>query len=195
MTFTQILALALGAILVENFVLVRFLGVEPFLGASKKMNTALGMGGAVILVLSAASAAAYLLNRYMLEPLGLEYMRTAVYLLVIAALTQLTDMLIRKAAPAARRSMGNYLPLVTANSAVLGIAVINTQSGLGLLGSVVYGVAAGFGFMLALILFASVRERLEFSDIPQSFEGFPIALVTAALLSMAFMGFQGLNVF
>ena len=195
MTFTQIFALTLGAILVENFVLVKFLGICPFVGVTKKMDTAVGMGFSVTFVMGAASVSTYLVNKYMLEPLGLQYMQTVAYILVIAALVQFVEMFLHKAVPALYQALGIYLPLITTNCAVLGVAIINTRSGFDLLSSAVYGVAAAIGFTLALVLYASIRESLEFSDIPRSFEGFPIALVTAALLSMAFMGFQGLQVF
>ncbi|MCL2084377.1 MAG: electron transport complex subunit RsxA [Oscillospiraceae bacterium] len=195
MNMTTLLSLSLGAILVENFVLVKFLGICPFLGVSKKMDTALGMGFSVVFVMTAASAATFCLNEYALTPLGLGYMQTPAFILVIASLVQLVEMFLKKAVPALYGALGIYLPLITTNCAVLGVAILNTQKELDLLGSSVYGAAAGIGFTLAIVLFASVRERLEFTDIPAAFEGFPIALVTAALLSMAFMGFQGLQVF
>ncbi|GHU88820.1 electron transport complex subunit A [Clostridia bacterium] len=195
MTIQQLLGLSLSAILIENFVLVKFLGICPFLGVSKKMETALGMGMSVVFVMTAASAAAWAVDNYLLTPYNLGYMRTVAFILVIAALVQVVEMFLRKLAPALYQALGIYLPLITTNCAVLGVALLNTQQGLSFIGSVVYGFSAAIGFTLALILFASVRERLEYNDIPKAFEGFPIALVTAALISMAFMGFQGLQVF
>ncbi|GHU93369.1 electron transport complex subunit A [Clostridia bacterium] len=195
MTISQLLGLSLSAILIENFVLVKFLGICPFLGVSKKMETALGMGMSVVFVMTAASAAAWAVDNYLLIPYSLGYMRTVAFILVIAALVQVVEMFLRKLAPALYQALGIYLPLITTNCAVLGVALLNTQQGLSFIGSVVYGFSAAIGFTLALILFASVRERLEYNDIPKAFEGFPIALVTAALISMAFMGFQGLQVF
>ena len=190
-----LLSLSLGAILVENFVLVKFLGICPFLGVSKKTDTALGMGFAVTFVMTAASAAAFCVNEYLLIPMGLGYMQTVAYILVIASLVQLVEMFLKKAVPALYSALGIYLPLITTNCAVLGVAILSAQKELDLIGSVVYGFSAGMGFILAILLFSSIRERLEFTEVPEAFKGFPIALVTAALLSMAFMGFQGLEVF
>ncbi len=195
MSFTEIISIALGAILIENFVLIKFLGICPFLGVSKSMDTAAGMGLAVTFVMGVASAAAWAVNEYMLVPLHLEYMQTIAYILVIAALVQFVEMFLQKSIPALYTALGIYLPLITTNCAVLGVALLNTQYDYNFIGSVVYGVTAGIGFLLAIVLFASIRERLEFSEYPKAFEGFPIALVSAALLSMAFMGFQGLKVF
>lgn len=195
MTIAQIFSLSLGAILVENFVLVKFLGICPFLGVSKKMDTAFGMGLSVTFVMGVASAFTYLVNEYLLVRFHLEFMQTVAYILVIAALVQIVEMFLQKAVPSLYQALGIYLPLITTNCAVLGVAILNTQNGYNLLGSVVYGVSAALGFTLAIVLFASVRERLEFADIPLAFEGFPIALVTAALISMAFMGFSGLQIF
>ncbi|MCL1819787.1 MAG: electron transport complex subunit RsxA [Oscillospiraceae bacterium] len=194
MTVSQLFALSLGAILVENFVLVRFLGICPFLGVSKKTDTALGMGFSVIFVMGTASAATYLVNEHILKRFDIEYMHTVAFILVIAALVQLVEMFLKKSAPSLHKALGIYLPLMSTNCAVLGVAILNTQNEFDLIGSVVYGVSAAIGFTLALLLFASVREKLEFSDVPAAFQGFPIALVTAALISMAFMGFSGLKV-
>lgn len=195
MTLTQIFSLSLSAILVENFILVKFLGCCPFLGVSKKMDTALGMGIAVIFVMALASMLTYLANTYLLIPLELEYMQTVAFILIIAALVQFVEMFLQKSMPSLYEALGIYLPLITTNCAVLGVALLNTQNGYNFIGSVVYGTSAGIGFTLAILLFASVRERLEFSsDYPESFEGFPIALVSASLLAMAFMGFSGLSI-
>lgn len=194
MSITEIFALSLGAILIENFVLVKFLGCCPFLGVSKKSDTALGMGAAVIFVLTVASALTYVVNRYILIPYEMEYMQTVAFILVIASLVQFVEMLLMKMIPALYRSLGIYLPLITTNCAVLGVAILNVTMELNFLGSVIYGFSAGVGFTLAIVLFASVRQRIELSECPPSFEGFPIALITASLLAMAFMGFQGLKI-
>lgn len=194
MSFTSIISLALGAILVENFILVKFLGICPFMGVSKKMDTALGMGLAVIFVMGLASVFTWLVNEYLLIPLGLAYMQTVAYILVIAALVQFVEMFLQKTVPALYEALGIYLPLITTNCAVLGVALLNTQYGYNFIESVVYGITGGLGFTVAIVLFASVRERLEFSEYPEAFEGFPIALVSAGLISLAFMGFSGLRV-
>lgn len=195
MTLTQILSLAISAILIENFVLVKFLGICPFLGVSKKSDTAVGMGIAVTFVMTVASAVTYVVDTFMLRPLGLEYLQTISFILVIAALVQIVEMVMQKTLPALHKSLGIYLPLITTNCAVLGVALLNAQNNYTFIASVVYGLAAGLGFMLAIVLFANVRERLEFADYPKAFEGFPIALVTAALISLAFMGFNGMKIF
>lgn len=195
MTLTQIFSLALGAILVENFILVKFLGCCPFLGVSKRMDTALGMGIAVIFVMALSSMLTYLVNKFLLVNLHLEYMQTVAFILIIAALVQFVEMFLQKSMPSLYQALGIYLPLITTNCAVLGVALLNTQNGYNFIGSVVYGTSAGIGFTLAIVLFASVRERLELAEYPEPFEGFPIALVSASLLAMAFMGFSGLSVF
>ena len=196
MTMQAVVSLALGAILVENFVLIKFLGICPFLGVSKKTDTALGMGCSVIFVMSVASAATWLVREYILLPFKIEYMQTVAFILVIAALVQLVEMFLQKSIPSLYQALGIYLPLITTNCAVLGVAILNVQNpDGGLLYAVLNGLFAAVGFTLALLLFAGVRERLEFADYPQSFEGFPIALVTAGLLAMVFMGFNGLKVF
>jgi len=194
MSFTSILSIALGAILVENFILVKFLGICPFMGVSKKMDTALGMGLAVIFVMGLASIFCWLVNEYLLVPLGLAYMQTVAYILVIAALVQFVEMFLHKTVPTLYEALGIYLPLITTNCAVLGVALLNTQNGYNFIESVVYGITGGIGFTVAIVLFASVRERLEFAEYPEAFEGFPIALVSAGLISLAFMGFSGLRV-
>lgn len=194
MSFTSILSIALGAILVENFILVKFLGICPFMGVSKKMDTALGMGLAVIFVMGLASVFTWLVNEFLLIPLGLAYMQTVAYILVIAALVQFVEMFLQKAIPTLYEALGIYLPLITTNCAVLGVALLNTQYSYNFIESVVYGVTGGIGFTVAIVLFSSVREKLEFSEYPEAFEGFPIALVSAGLISLAFMGFSGLRV-
>ena len=195
MSFTELFSLALGAILLENFVLVKFLGCCPFLGVSKKTETALGMGLAVMFVMTVASAVTYLVNKYILLTIDLGYMQTVAFILIIASLVQFVEMFLMKSMPSLYQALGIYLPLITTNCAVLGVALLNVQNNLNFIGSVVYGFSAAAGFTLAIVLFASVRERLEFSECPPSFEGFPIALVSASLLAMAFMGFQGLKIF
>jgi electron transport complex protein RnfA len=193
MSFTGIFSIALGAILVENFIFSQFLGICPFMGVSKKMDTALGMGIAVTFVMGVASMACYLINLVLVR-LGLEFMQTVTYILIIASLVQFVEMFLQKSIPSLYEALGIYLPLITTNCAVLGVALLNTQKSYNFVESVVYGVTGGLGFLLAIVLFASVRERLEFADYPKSFEGFPIALISAGLISLAFMGFTGLKI-
>lgn len=195
MSITGLLSIAIGAILVDNFILSQFLGICPFMGVSKKIDTALGMGIAVTFVMAVASAVTYAVN-LLLVNLGLEYMQTVAYILVIATLVQFIEMFLQKMVPALYSALGIYLPLITTNCAVLGVALQNTQNGYNFLESVVYGVTGGLGFTLAIFLFASVRERLQSSsDCPKCFEGFPLALISAGLIALAFMGFQGLKIF
>lgn len=195
MSFTGLFSIALGAILVENYILVQFLGICPFLGVSKKTDTAFGMGMAVIFVMTIASGVTWAVNKFLLVPLGLEYMQTVAFILVIAALVQFVEMFLQKSMPSLYQALGIYLPLITTNCAVLGVALLNIRADYSFIESVVNGAAGAAGFTLALLLFASIRERLLFSDYPKAFEGFPIALITAALLAMSFMGFSGLEVF
>ena len=195
MSMTSLFSIAIGAILVNNFILSQFLGICPFMGVSKKMDTALGMGAAVTFVMGVASAVTYAVN-LLLVKLGLDYMQTVAYILVIAALVQFIEMFLQKAMPALYSALGIFLPLITTNCAVLGVALQNTQNGYNFIESVVYGITGGLGFTLAIFLFASVRERLDSSsDCPECFEGFPLALMAAGLIALAFMGFQGLRVF
>lgn len=195
MSFTSLLSIAIGAILVNNFILSQFLGICPFMGVSRKMDTALGMGAAVTFVMGVASAVTYAVN-LLLVKLGLGYMQTVAYILVIAALVQFIEMFLQKAMPALYSALGIYLPLITTNCAVLGVALQNTQNGYNFIESVVYGITGGLGFTLAIFLFASVRERLDSSsECPKCFEGFPLALISAGLIALAFMGFQGLKAF
>ena len=191
---TSILAISLGAILTNNFILVQFLGICPFMGVSKKLDTAVGMGAAVTFVMGLASAVTWLVDTLLLEPMGLEYMQTVAFILVIACLVQLIEMFLQKSVPALYTALGVYLPLITTNCAVLGVAQANITSGYNLIESITYGITGGLGFLLAIVLFASIRERLEFADSPKCFEGFPLALVTAGLMALAFMGFSGLKV-
>lgn len=194
MTLTEIFALSLGAILIENYIFVKFLGICSFLGVSKKMDTAFGMGMAVVFVMTVSSAVTYVVNRFILVPLNIGYMQTVAFILVIASLVQFVEMLLMKMMPALYQALGIFLPLITTNCAILGAALLNITNELNFIGSVIYGFSAGIGFTLAIVLFASVRQRLILSDCPKSFEGFPIALITASLLAMAFMGFQGLKI-
>ena len=195
MSFTGIISISLGAILVENFILVQFLGICPFMGVSKKVDTAMGMGLAVIFVMAVASLVCWLVNEYLLVTLHLEFMQTVAYILVVAALVQFVEMFLQKMVPSLYQALGIYLPLITTNCAVLGVALLNTQRAYTFIESVVYGITGGIGFTIAILLFASIRERLDCSaDCPKAFEGFPIALVSAGLLSLAFMGFSGLKI-
>ena len=195
MSITEILSLSLGAILVENFIFSKFLGICPFMGVSKKMDSAVGMGMAVIFVMGVASAVTWLVNLILIK-LNLEYMQTVAFILVIAALVQFVEMFLQKAMPSLYQALGIYLPLITTNCAVLGVALLNIQNDYSFLGAVVYGITGGIGFTVAIVLFASVRERMELdSDCPECFEGFPISLIAAGLICLAFMGFQGLKVF
>ena len=191
---TYYFSLSLSAILIENFIFVKFLGCCPFFGVSKNVETATGMGIAVTFVMTVASAVCSIVNDYMLGE-TYAYMQTVVFILIIAALVQFIEMFLKKSMPALYESLGIYLPLITTNCAVLGVANLNVSSGLNFIGSVIYGFAAGLGFTLAIVLFASIRERLEYAEYPKCFTGFPIALVAASLLSIAFMGFQGLSIF
>lgn len=194
MTLTEIFALSLGAILIENYIFVKFLGICSFLGVSKKMDTAFGMGMAVVFVMTVASAITYVVNKFVLVPLNIGYMQTVAFILVIASLVQFVEMLLMKMMPALYQALGIFLPLITTNCAILGAALLNITNELNFIGSVIYGFSAGIGFTLAIVLFASVRQRLILSDCPKAFEGFPIALITASLLAMSFMGFQGLKI-
>lgn len=195
MNLTKILEIALGAILMNNFILVKFMGICPFMGVSKKMDTAVGMGLSVTFVMSLASAATWAVNEFILLPLNLKYMQTVAFILVIAAIVQVVEMFLKKSVPALYQALGIYLPLITTNCAVLGVALLNIQEGYNFLESVVYGVTGGLGFTLAIVLFASIRERTADTECPKSFEGFPIALISAGLLALAFMGFSGLKIF
>ena len=196
MSFAGLVSIALGAILIQNFIFSQFLGICPFMGVSKKTDTALGMGLAVTFVMGIASVFCWLVNRFLLVPLGLGYMQTVAYILVIAALVQFVEMFLKKSIPSLYQALGIYLPLITTNCAVLGVVLLNTQNNYNFLESVIYGVTGGLGFLVAIVLFASVRERMDLTgDSPKSFEGFPIALISAGLLALAFMGFSGLKVF
>ena len=190
----ELLAIMLGAILANNFIFSQFLGICPFLGVSKKVDTAVGMGIAVTFVMGLASAVCFFVNNYVLMPLGLGYMQTVAFILVIASLVQFIEMFLQKSMPSLYTALGVYLPLITTNCAVLGVVLLNVQSNYNFIESVVYGITGGLGFLLAIVLFASIRERLVFADYPKNWDGFPIALVTAGLMALAFMGFSGLKI-
>ena len=191
----QILGIIVAALLSQNFILVKFYGICPFMGVSKKIDTALGMGAAVTFVMALASAACWLVNEFLLVPLGLGYMQTVTFILVIASIVQVVEMFLKKAVPALYKALGVFLPLITTNCAVLGVVLVNVSEGYNLLLSVVNGAAGGLGFTLAIVLFASVRERVDKAEPPECFKGYPIALITAGLLALAFMGFSGLSIF
>ena len=190
----ELLAITLGAVLANNFIFSQFLGICPFLGVSKKVDTAIGMGFAVTFVMGLASAVCFLVNNFILVPLDLGYMQTVAFILVIASLVQFIEMFLQKAMPSLYTALGVYLPLITTNCAVLGVVLLNVQSNYNFISSVVYGITGGIGFLVAIVLFASIRERLVFAEYPKSFEGFPIALITAGLMALAFMGFSGLKI-
>ena len=189
---TELVIIALGAALVNNVVLSQFLGLCPFLGVSKKTNTAVGMGMAVIFVITLARLVTALIYKFILDPLGLDYLKTIVFILVIAALVQFVEMFLKKYVVSLYESLGVYLPLITTNCAVLGVALNNVQDGYGILKSVVNGFATACGFCIAIIILAGIREKIEYNDIPEAFKGMPIVLVTAGLMAIAFCGFSGL---
>ncbi|NLH47323.1 MAG: electron transport complex subunit RsxA [Myxococcales bacterium] len=189
---TSLILLGVSAILVNNFVMSRFLGICPFLGVSKKIETAIGMGLAVIFVITLAGIVTWLTQYYILEPLGVGYLQTIAFILIIAALVQFVEMVILKISPVLYRALGIYLPLITTNCAVLGVAVLNIQKGYNFFEMLVFSISAPVGFTLVMVIFAGIRERMETSDIPESLQGTAIALITAGLLSLAFMGFAGL---
>ncbi len=189
---TQYLLILVSTVLANNFVLVRFLGLCPFMGVSNKLEGAIGMGVATMFVLTLSSASSYLVNRYLLQPLALEYLSTISFILVIAVTVQLTEMVMRKTSPLLFRILGIFLPLITTNCAVLGVALLNVQEQHNLLQSALYGFGAATGFALVLVMFAAMRERIAHADVPQPFRGAPIGLITAGLMALAFMGFTGL---
>jgi electron transport complex protein RnfA len=182
----------ISTVLVNNFVLVKFLGLCPFMGVSRKLETAIGMGLATTFVLTLSSVCSYLVNEFLLVPLGLEYLRTIAFILVIAVVVQFTEMVMHKTSPLLYQLLGIFLPLITTNCAVLGVALLNVQEKHGFIESALYGFGAATGFSLVLVLFAAVRERVAVADVPELFQGNSIALITAGLMSMAFMGFAGL---
>ena len=191
----EILGILIAALLSQNFILVKFYGICPFLGVSKKMDTALGMGMAVTFVMAMASAACWAVDAFLLIPFELQYMQTVSFILVIAALVQVVEMFLKKFVPALYKALGVFLPLITTNCAVLGVVLVNVSEGYDFLQSVVNGACGGLGFTLAIVLFSSIRERVEKTDCPEAFKGIPITLISAGLLALAFMGFSGLKIF
>jgi len=191
-TVKELLIILISSSLVSNVVLSQFLGLCPFLGVSKKTETAAGMGAAVIFVITLASAVAGLMYRFILVPLGIEYLQTICFILVIAALVQFVEMFLRKAMPALYESLGVYLPLITTNCAVLGVALTNVQKEYGILTGIVNGFATALGFTISIIILAGIREKIQYNDVPESFKGMPMVLLTAGLMAIAFCGFSGL---
>ncbi len=189
-----ILGIIIAALLSENFILVKFYGICPFMGVSKKIDTALGMGMAVTFVMALASAACYAVN-LLLVALNVTYMQTVAFILVIASIVQVVEMFLKKSVPALYKALGVFLPLITTNCAVLGVVLVNVQEGYDFLTSTINGAAGGLGFTLAIVIFASIRERVDKAEPPESFKGFPIALIAAGLLALAFTGFSGLKIF
>lgn len=188
----ELILIAIGSALVNNVVLSQFLGICPFLGVSKRTDTAAGMGGAVIFVITISSLLTSIIYNYLLVGLHIEYLKSIVFILVIAALVQFVEMFLKKSSPSLYKSLGVYLPLITTNCAVLGVALTNVQKDYGILPSVVNGFATAVGFTISIVILAGVRERIEYNDIPESFKGTPIVLVTAGLMAIAFMGFSGI---
>lgn len=189
---TEYALILLSTILVNNFVLVKFLGLCPFMGVSRKLETAIGMALATTFVMTLASVSSYLINQYILSPLGIEFMRTIMFILVIAVVVQFTEMVVQKTSPLLHNVLGIFLPLITTNCAVLGVALLNVQEQHGFLQSLFYGFGAAAGFSMILILFAAMREKIAAADVPEIFQGSAIALITAGIMSLAFMGFNGL---
>ena len=191
-TLAELVLIAVGSAIVNNVVLSQFLGICPFLGVSKKTETAAGMGAAVVFVITIASACTSLVYDFVLVKLHIEYLQTIVFILVIAALVQFVEMFLKKQIPALYRSLGVYLPLITTNCAVLGIALTNVQKNYGILYSIVSGFATAAGFLISITILAGIREKMEYNDIPESFKGMPIVMITAGLMAIAFCGFSGL---
>ena len=188
-----ILGIIIAALLSQNFILVKFYGICPFMGVSKKIDTALGMGMAVTFVMALASFACYWVNK-LLVTLNLQYMQTVAFILVIASIVQVVEMFLKKMVPALYKALGVFLPLITTNCAVLGVVLVNVQNNYDLLVSTINGAAGGLGFTLAIVLFASIRERVDKAECPEAFKGYPIALISAGLLALAFMGFSGMKI-
>ena len=188
----ELLIIAIGSAIVNNVVLSQFLGICPFLGVSKKVETASGMGGAVVFVITIASFITSLIYKFILVPLKIDYLQTIVFILVIAALVQFVEMFLKKAMPSLYNALGVYLPLITTNCAVLGVALTNVQKDYGILAGVINGIGTSIGFAIAIVIMAGIREKIEYNDVPESFKGAPIVLITAALMSIAFVGFSGL---
>ena len=189
---SSLFVILVSAILVNNFVLSRFLGICPFLGVSKQVETAFGMGMAVTFVMSLASIIKFIVQKYILDLFGIQYMQTIMFILVIASLVQLVEMIIQKTSPTLYQSLGVFLPLITTNCAVLGLTILNIQERYNIIETIFHAIGAAVGFSLAIVLFAAIRERMEVANVPNAFKGFPLALITAGLMSLAFLGFSGL---
>jgi electron transport complex protein RnfA len=194
MDLMHLFGITVSMIFINNFVLSKFIGLCPFFGVSKKLDSAIGMGLAVIFVMALATLFTWIINNYLLEPLELTYLRTIAFILLIASLVQFVEMFLQKNSPALYKALGIFLPLITTNCAVLGVAVLNINNGYNFIESMIQGVAAGIGFTLALVLMAGVREKLEFAKIPKAMEGLPVAFVAAGLMALAFLGFSGLKI-
>ncbi len=194
MDLGNLISIVIGAIFINNFVFAKFLGICPFMGVSKKVESSIGMGMAVAFVMTLASAVTWLIYYFMLVPFGLEYLQTIMFILIIASLVQFVEMAIQKTSPSLYKALGVFLPLITTNCAVLGVAILNVQEGFNFIETIINSFAVAVGFTLALILLAGIRERLEYADIPRPFQGVPIAFVSAGLLAMAFMGFAGMQI-
>lgn len=190
----NLFSLFIGAFLINNIIFAKFMGICPFLGVSKKIDTAVGMGVAVTFVITLSSVITWLLQKLVLDNLGLEYLQTISFILVIAALVQFVEMFLKKSSPSLYEALGVYLPLITTNCAVLGVAILNIQENYNLIETIVHSLGASLSFLLAIVLFAGIRERLALADVPEALEGFPIALITAGLMSIAFLGFSGLAI-
>lgn len=194
MSIGGIFSIIISSIFINNIIFAKFLGCCPFMGVSKKIDASLGMGMAVTFVITIASAVTWLVYTFLLEPFGLAYLQTIAFILIIASLVQFVEMAIQKTSPSLYKALGVFLPLITTNCAVLGVAIINIQTGYNFIETIVNGFSVAVGFSLALVLLAGIREKLEFNNIPKSFQGVPIAFVTAGLLAMAFMGFSGMSI-
>lgn len=194
MDLGNLISIVIGAIFINNFVFAKFLGICPFMGVSKKVESSIGMGMAVAFVMVLASAITWLVYYFMLVPFGLEYLQTIMFILIIASLVQFVEMAIQKTSPSLYKALGVFLPLITTNCAVLGVAILNVQEGFNFIETVINSFAVAVGFTLALVLLAGIRERLEYADVPRPFQGVPIAFVSAGLLAMAFMGFAGMQI-
>ena len=188
----EYILIVISAIFVNNIILAQFLGICPFMGVSNRISTAVGMGGAVTFVMTVATIITYLIMSYILKPLGIEFMQTITYILVIASLVQMVEIILKKVSPSLYQALGVFLPLITTNCAILGVAIIVIQKNYNLIESVVYAVSMAVGFALAMVVFAGLREQLEFADVPDAMKGVPVSLLTAGLLAMAFMGFAGI---
>ncbi len=193
MDLSKILMIIVGSIFINNFVFAKFLGLCPFMGVSKKTESSLGMGMAVTFVITLASAVTWLFNKFLLEPFGLVYLQTIAFILIIAGLVQFVEMAIQKTSPNLYKSLGVFLPLITTNCCVLGVAILNVQNNLNFIETLLTGFFVSIGFTLALMMLAGIRERLEYANVPKHFKGVPIAFISAGLLAMAFMGFSGMT--